>query len=95
MLRDFFRGFGPKEWQKWFTSPSSSGSSGEEGAAVEVGKSHSLATLDIIGPSGFGCEFGALESAPISRTSNRRLHKPLGPPPPPTQIDANWLIFCD
>ena len=68
-------------------------SGGEEVVVVEVGKWYSLATLDIIGSSGFGYELGALESAPISRTSNRRLHKPLGHPP--TRKDANWLIFCE
>ncbi|RPA96817.1 cytochrome P450 [Choiromyces venosus 120613-1] len=43
-----------------------SGDGGEEGVVVEMGKWFSLATLDIIGSSGFGYEFRALESASIS-----------------------------
>ena len=37
---------------------------------VELGKLCSLATLDIIGSSGFGYEFCAIESTPIGGGSN-------------------------
>jgi len=51
-------------------SRSGAGGNGEEGVVVEMGRWFSLVTLDIIGSSGFGYEFHALESASISGSSN-------------------------
>ncbi|KAG0133876.1 cytochrome P450 [Tuber indicum] len=51
----------------------SRGAGGEEqGVVVEMGKWCSLVTLDIIGSSGFGYEFRALESASVSGNPEER-----------------------